>query len=200
MQVEIYDERELDPETLKQEPDHEALELIEELGLTRQVNTSGSRLAYPIPSADQGFVMSALFPTATLLDVYDAGAIPLRVLKEIRSYRAENPDHLLVVRHSPPAEVKDPVLLAYTKRHDSNREYYARSEGWPDFRMVARWGDALESWNKLLIKAKEIATENFRQAVINMQAECDTALAKIKRGALVRRPVIPQTLQLDELR
>lgn len=191
MQVEIYDERELDPKTLTQEADHEALALIEELGLTRQVNDSGARLAYPQPTAEQGFVLDVLFPKATKLDQYDAGAIPLRVLKEIRSYRAENPDHLLVVRHCPPAEVSDPVLVAYTKRQEPHRDMYALGAlgrvTWPDFRLVARWGDALESWDKLCAKASTVATATLSDKLDGIVAECEVMRSRIAKGMRLRQ-------------
>lgn len=201
MQVEIYDERELDPATLQQEPDHEALALIEELGLTRQTNDSGARIAYPVPTADQGFVMETLFAKATKLELYDAGCIPLRVLKEIRSYRAENPDHLLVVRHCTPAEVKDPVLLAFTETSEPKyRDYHALAESpqWPNFRLIARWGDALESWDKLMVKASELATAAYDEALVSIMGRIDAERAKLARGFKVRQVRRPQLWGADQ--
>lgn len=152
-QVEIYDERELDPNTLKPEADAEAVALIEELGLDAQKHEDGQRIAYPVPTADQVFIIQVLFPQMTHLKSYDAGSIPLRVLKEIRSYKAENPNHRLIVLHSTPAQVKDPFLMAYCGSY----EWEATQKGIiPKLRMIARWGDALEPWPELMNKAKTI--------------------------------------------
>lgn len=54
MQVEIMDERELDPITLKLEAEPEALALIQELGLKLQVDKDNSvaRMGYPSPTKD----------------------------------------------------------------------------------------------------------------------------------------------------
>lgn len=154
MDVEIYDERELDSSTFKPECDTEALQLIEELGLTQQKGENGKRLAYPQPTADQGFIIGALFTQATKLENYSAGSIPLRILKEIRSYKAENPGHLLLVRHCAPAQVKDPILLAFTGGYTW---MWDQSATWTDFRLVARWGDALDSWENLMVQAQKVA-------------------------------------------
>lgn len=177
MQVEIYDERELDTSTLATEPDAEALAIIDELGLTNQKTGSGARLNYPKPTEDQSFVMSVLFSEKTKLEAYDAGGIPLRVLKEIRNYRAENPTHRLYVLHAPPAQVKDPVLIACDGQHE-----------WQDgprmCRLIARWGDGLESWDKLMGKATKRFTASYDGACAGIIAQLEVIRASIKAGVL----------------
>lgn len=160
MAVEIYDERELNPETLTNEPDAEALQLIEELGLKAQKNDDGRRIAYPNPTADQMFVISILFPARTPLDRYDAGAIPLRVLKEIRYYKSENPTHQLYVCHAPPAAVKDPILMAYTGQYGFEWDGDTSKR-----RLIARWGDGLAPWSELLQSAKKIAADRAEETL-----------------------------------
>lgn len=159
--IEIYDERELCPETLKPEPDAEAMALIQELGLAAQRSTDGARIAYPNPTADQMLVLMSLFSAATKLEEYDAGCIPLRMLKEIRSYKAENPTHTLYIRHSPPAQVRDPVLLAYTGIH---AWMWDKDEG-KNTRLIARWGDALEPWGDLLNRAQTLLAKRATAAL-----------------------------------
>lgn len=188
MQVEVYDEREIEPTTLKREDDAEAVALIEELGLTRQLHDSGNRICYPAPNVEQAFAMEMLFPAATYVQDYDAGGLPLRVLKEIRSYRAENPDHLLVVRHAAPAILKDPVLLAYTGKPANSIDYYAKAQvpEWPKFRMIARWGDALASWADLATEAAKIATAQMNEELLDIIAQCEARRAAIAKGWLAR--------------
>lgn len=160
MQVEIYDERETQSDTLEREPDTEALALIEELGLQAQKHESGQRLTHPVPTAEQAFILDMLFPERTKLEDYDAGGIPLRVLKEIRSYRAEHPGVVLVVCHAPPVQVKDPVLLAYHGEYQWMATHLlGKVSGKMTHRMVARWGDALESWEALSTRAQQAAAD-----------------------------------------
>lgn len=164
IEVEIYDEREIDSGTLEKEADAEALALIEELGLNAQKHESGARIAYPQPTADQGFIIGVLFPQATELSRYDAGCIPLRVLKEIRSYRAENSDHVLFIRHSAPAQVKDPILMACTKSQYASW-MMSHNDQWENMRMIARWGDALEPWSELMGMARAVMAERAASAL-----------------------------------
>jgi hypothetical protein len=178
MTVEIYDERELCPETLAIEPDDEALAIIAEMGLTRQVEESGARVAYPKPTADQGFVIATLFPTSTPLHRYDAGAIPLRVLKEVRSYTTENPTHRLIVRHCPPAQVKDPIILACTGQYTWQDE----QNNWDDKRMIARWGDGLESWDALLTRAQHVMAKNAADVLDNIVARATVVRDMLRSG------------------
>lgn len=178
MAIEIYDEREICPETLAREPDAEALALIEELGLKRQVEDSGARVCYPKPTQDQAFVIANLFPTCTRLEDYDAGMIPLRVLKEIRSYRAEHPGHRLIVRHSPPAQVKDPILLACTGQY----HWMDEQNNMDDKRLVARWGDGLESWDVLLARAEQMMARKAADALEKILAKATTLRDLLRSG------------------
>lgn len=193
MAIEIYDERELCPETLSAEPDAEALALINELGLKRQVEDSGARVAYPRPTVDQAFIIATLFPTATRLEDYDAGAIPLRVLKEIRSYRAENPTHRLIVRHSPPAQLKDPILLACTGTHTWRDDTNEMS----DKRLVARWGDGLESWDALMDRAQRSMAKTAADALESIIAKAQTVRDLLRSGQVGVRQ-IPKLTDMPE--
>jgi hypothetical protein len=184
--VEIYDERELCPETLTVEPDAEAQALIDELGLKRQVEESGGRVAYPKPTVDQAFIIAILFPTATRLDNYDAGAIPLRVLKEIRSYRAENPTHRLIICHSSPAQVKDPILLACTGPYHWTDDQAGNMD---DKRLVARWGDGLESWDALMERAQRVMAKGATDALENIIAKAQTVRDLLRSGQVGVRQI-----------
>lgn len=182
MQVEVYDERELDHVTLAPEVDAEALALIAELGLGKQVNESGARVAFPTPTADQGFAIETIFAEATLLNDYDAGCIPLRVLKEIKKYRGENPSHPLVIRHTPPSKIKDPVLLAYVGSSGHPYHITAQRPEWAHFRIIARWGDALDSWASLIGKATEIATQERIETLRGMAGKIANEIKRLAEG------------------
>lgn len=192
MLTEIFDERELDTTTLTTEPDDEAIALIQELGLNRQIE-SGARVCYPKPTADQALVMQYLFPAATKLDDYDAGMIPLRILKEIRSYKAEHPTHRLIIRHSPPAQVKDPILLACI---GDNSWSDTAVDMFDNKRMIARWGDALESWDTLLERAERMLSKVAENALSREIAKLTMLRDAVRSGQTIRR--VPQVINMPD--
>lgn len=167
MLTEIFDERELDSETLKPEADEEAMALIASLGL--RTHSTGERIAYPKPTKEQATVIRILFPTMTKLADYDAGIIPLRVLKEIRSYRAEHPAHHLYIAHDTPVVVADPVLIAIEGYEWNTFD----SNAW---RLIARWGTALDSWEKLY----SLAIAKQHKAIV---ATLEDVLSRYKASA-----------------
>ncbi len=155
MQVEIFDMLELD-ENLNYEPDAESVALIEELGLSGQkemVNDEGKREPYQKLTADQAMIFSTLFPSFCKIDEYSEGPIPYRVLKEAKQAR----EHFkyLYVLYDTPAEIKDPVLVGcnqemYLYSHNNIEGVYSKSS------LIARWGDALESFDVLKERALAI--------------------------------------------
>lgn len=186
MTIEIYDERELDAVTLTTEPDTEALDLIHELGLKRQLNENGSRVAYPSLTEDQILIIRTLFSQATRLEDYDAGAIPLRVLKEIRSYKAENPSHRLVICHAPPAQIKDPILLSCSSPYsyvDTSMDTFDGK------RLIARWGDGLEAWDVLLARAQAIMRTKAEKAIGQMISKLTMLRQQVVAGDVDLRTI-----------
>lgn len=182
--VEIYDERETSIDG--PEPDEEALALIEELGLTAQVE-DGGRITYPEPTEAQAMVLMALFPTVTRVDRYDAGAIPLRVLKEIRSFRSEHHGTDLYVCHQPPAKIDDPVLVSYSGTlYGSDTESLFRFGG--KVRLVARWGDALRPWAELYDDAMQVVGKRLDDMAEKIMSIAD----RVRKGrvAVSRMPEI----------
>jgi hypothetical protein len=166
--IEIFDEREMLAEAAPAEEG--ALALIQELGL--KTMPDGERIAYPLPNKQQWFVIQMLFPERTKIKDYDAGGIPLRVLKEIRSYKAEYPKHILVVCHQAQAIVKDPILLAYTGNYEWGATQTSTASN--EYRLIARWGDALDDWGQLAKRATTIMRENIRN-------ECEKNTTRLKR-------------------
>lgn len=193
MQVEIYDERELDSESLTTEPTEEQLELINELGLKNQISDSGAPLIYPKVTENQSIIIKTLFSQCTELKNYDAGRIPLRVLKEIKYYKSEYPEHTLVIYHEPDLKIKDPVLLAYPSGLSSY--YYERLSNNPT--LIARWGTALESWDVLYEKAtKKLASTRMGQ-LLKIRSQVDTAIEAIKSGAVWTNTESPHLMNME---
>lgn len=193
MQTEVYDERELNSQTLEPEKDEEALAIISELGLAGQTSDENQtkRICYPQPTKDQAFVIMALFPKRTAIKDYSAGAIPLRVLKEMRSYLIENPTHQLFICHQAPAVVKDPVLLAYPGEFPHNNPDYIELVR---CRMIARWGDTLESWDNLMETAMRGYRESVKSALHKVIAQAETCLASLAGGMSIKTPSSPSTI------
>jgi hypothetical protein len=206
-QIEIFDQREVDG-GLNIECDAEALQIIEELGLRGQTNSNKTRVRYPSPNAEQIIVLEGLFPAATKVEEYAADCIPIRVLKEIRSYKAENPNHVLIIRHAAPAIMKDPVLLAYANESNRNYDWYARDRcangQWQDFRIIARWGDALDDWATLAKRATKALTEEYCKTLQQIVAQIEMQRAFFRAGGELNTarnmPTINGLSQLGERR
>lgn len=207
VQVEVFDEREIDSSTLMPEPTDEAVALLQELGLVNQLTVTvksevatTERITHPIPTDVQRMVMEALFPSATLLKDYIVGCIPLRVLKEIKAYKAEHPEHILVIRHIKANQMKDPILIAYTQPQHA---WYATQEipgsEWRNFRMIARWGDGLEDWNVLYKRATKVLSEGTLVALAEIIAQCQVAKTLIESGVMPKNSNKPSVSYVDSL-
>lgn len=170
MDVEIYNERELDSSLLP-ECDDESLDLISELGL--QTMESGAPISYPIVTKEQQMVIRTMFSSCKEISEYNAGRIPLRVLKEIKKYRDENPDHHLVIFYEPELVIEDPILLAFEP--GTSREYsWKMLHGNP--RLIARWGNALAPWADLFKAAARKKAEHVKRLLLRARSEIDASL------------------------
>lgn len=172
MQIETYEIEEVQGELGKMAADSEAIELCQKLGLSGQLEladpNTDTRFPYPRLTAVQEVVFKALFPQETTLEKFNSGIIPLRVLQVAAFCKDQPMIKRLVVWH--PQDVKkDPVLLG------SDSSY-----GGPYF-LLARWGDALQPFEKLqemalpIIKAsmKEKAAE-IRESLESFERRIDT--------------------------
>lgn len=149
MQVETYEIEEIKGEMGVMAADSESLELIQKLGLTGQMNFANgetvTRFPYPKMSPLQHKVFSLLFPEHDEISKYDGGIIPLRVL-QVAAYVKENPPakfNKICVWHTGVAK-EDPILVGHS------------AEWGGEFYLLARWGDALDSFEKLCEKAKKV--------------------------------------------
>lgn len=176
MNIELFDERETTVEG--QEPDDEALAIIKELGL--QTDDSGEHICHPCPNAQQWFVIQTVFSQRTKIADY-RGPIPLRVLKEARSYLYEHKDKELIICHQAMAMTKDPIMLAVRKGY-----YGWQSGSASDFNLIARWGDALEDWSELANKGAVA----LRKTLL---ATCETLIARLT----VLKAMVPTMILRD---
>lgn len=145
MLVETYEIEEINAsEASVMAADSAAMELVEKLGLKGQLKLSspetGTRFPYPRMSAVQKAVFETLFPTKTGLTNYDQGIIPLRVL-QVAAHCKDMPQTAhLQVWHAESIK-EDPILVGSPTPY-SSEEY-----------LLARWGDALPSFDEMKEKA-----------------------------------------------
>lgn len=179
MQVETFEALETDCEG-NVECDAEAVALIEKLGLGGQqklINrtesaggTTVTRNPYRVMTADENFVYKTLCPASCKIADYGDGPIPLRVL-QVAAHADEHFDSLLVWAATS-SVVKDPVLIGV-------RREVVPPRTWEEERLfiLARWGDVLEPFEKLLEKATAMFRKNYAHKASEL-------IAKFKAAAL----------------
>lgn len=177
MLVETYEQTEVSSMT----PDEceGGLALVKKLGLSKQdVFYAADRRAVPWLeiTPEQKMVYGLLCPVAQPLPEYDAGPVPVRVLEvaeralESGFFTAACP--LKVWRPESLSDIRlDPFLVGY--RQDKTLDW--RQFEYP----LARWGDALDTWDVMLKKAKEIA----RVKLLAVRAEIDRDIEALSNYA-----------------
>lgn len=170
MQIETYEQTEVTE--LGEEDREAALDLARELGLEGQVEVMGDGDA-PCPYAElteqQAKILDLLFPSKANVEDYKRGPIPLRVLQAVafcRGLRRDGEDYFdrLVVRYPRTESESDPVLLGRV-----GSTYY----------LIARWGDALESWAQLAARAAVLAIDKRRISLNEIAAQIQAKLAAL---------------------
>jgi hypothetical protein len=174
MQVETYEIEEVKGELGTMAADSEAIELCQKLGLTGQLSLTDekteTRFPYPKLSAVQSTVFHALFPQETKLEEFSSGIIPLRVL-QVAAFCKEQPLLKRLVIWHPEDIRKDPILLGRTAEYGG------------DYYLLARWGDALESFEKLQEKALPIIEAQMMEKAAGIRGELEVYERKIKHLA-----------------
>lgn len=164
MQIETYEIEEIkDSEASTMAADAEAMELIEKLELDGQKSLSNpetlTRFPYPRLTSKQEAVFTAMFPEQSNARSYNAGIIPLRVLQVIAYCQTCPQTKYLQIWHTRiPKE--DPILIGSPTQY-SNEKY-----------LLARWGDALPTFEELTAKALPMVKAKFA-------AEIEKGLAKL---------------------
>lgn len=169
MQIETYEVEEITGEMGIMAADAEAIDLCEKLGLVGQKQLANpdtaTRNPYREITAEERAVFEACFPNKTALENYSDGIIPLRVLQLVAHCKSENLFSKFEVWHPQRGQV-DPLLVATRT---------VRPAGWnwdrTDTFLLARWGDALESIDKLREKAKKILTVKWGNKLREARAE-----------------------------
>jgi len=183
MQVEIYDNRESnisESGEILTEDDRKCLELMEKLNLSEQIkfNTYG-RNPYDIVSLKQRIVVANLFPRHCLMNEY-AGFIPERVLYELET--ADKQFEKIYIAFAPPTTIVDPIVIGTNKEwHDFSAISSVHPMPVKSF-LIARWGDALDSWDSLYNKSVEVKTKEVVDALDKVQSELYLAYSKINSG------------------
>ena len=177
MKVEIFEIEEQDEATDCASIETDAVALIAELGLTGQskllVECDGAetRIPYARMSTAEEAVYQTLFPVATPLDTFEAGLIPVRVLRLIRDARLMFDE--LIVWHSRYSNA-DPILIG-TRKKSTGREQF----------MIARWGDSLDSFAVLEKAARAKLKAEYKGRAEEGLAKCEAALKSL--DALVEK-------------
>lgn len=177
MQIETYELEELKgSEATDMAADSEAIELIEKLGLEGQqkltVKETATRFPYPRLSASQAAVFGTMFPQKTYASQYSQGIIPLRVLQVISFCRQFPQTAHLNIWHA--ASVKEDPILVGSPGPYSSEEY-----------LLARWGDALPTFEELQAKALPLVVARFKVDLAKAKQKLDGFIASAEDLATV---------------
>jgi len=166
IEVETFEIEEMNEEQTPEEMDAEAIALVEAMELDGQksLHTAGpdgqqSRLPYPKMSTEEFAVYHALFPAEKKIEAYDAGIIPVRVLKLAQEAKEKHGYELMVwaARVFNP----DPVLVG-----KKNNAYY----------LLARWGTALVPYKQLLVEARAAIRKDLKMQATSVMARVKAIL------------------------
>lgn len=172
MLIEDYVVKEMDTEGMESDP--LAMEIIDRMNLANQLTSSG-RISFNTLTKDQQFVINNLFPSYTTVVDYKE-CIPLRILELYERYH-DDYEHW-IIRHVPPAEVIDPILIAYNGSEWTGKGSINSTEVY----LVARWGDALEAWSSLYDKAKVVWRQRMRTKLQIILSKVQTDIKLIEDG------------------
>lgn len=173
MEIEVFEEEEV--RQLTAEDVVECSELIERLSLTGQQKFyKGTEALKVCPyrriTVQEQFVYGTLLPSQTLLSLYDASPVPLRIL-QVAAHAKEVIDGYpeLVVYHQPNPKA-DPVLVARIGNQYSPDAIY----------LLARWGEALEEFSVLADRARQRWIEGAKGTLRRIETEVRSAIEHIE--------------------
>lgn len=166
MKIETYEIEEVKgSEASTLAADGEALILIEKLGLKGQQQLlssdgTGTRFCYPIMTKLEALVYGTCFPMKTELTAFAVEIIPIRVL-QVAAFCKDFPQTAWLEVWHPATSKVDPVLVG-RRSHYSGDNY-----------LLARWGNALDSFEVLTERARKIYAENAKLKVMKLQSELE---------------------------
>lgn len=180
MKVETFEQTEIVGSALETENAPEAFELIESMGLSGQrklMNKKESgemvRCPYRKMNVKELRVYETLFPEKCEIEAYSGGMIPLRVL-QVAAHAKSLGVYEKVQVWGERSKPTDPVLVGIMKT----------SEWAHDTHILARWGEALESFEVLFEKAKQVIISEYTQKATKSKLECERILACTEAYAL----------------
>lgn len=175
MQVETFEQTEVVGGKLEDENSPEALEIIESLGLQGQKKMTKeseggviTRCPYRTMNIKELRVYECLFPQKTEIQKYQASMIPLRVLQVAAHAKSLDLFDRIEV-WGEISKPRDPILVGIKKTDSWSHDNY----------ILARWGDALESFEVLFERAKAVTKEHFKAKAEKTRAECEIILASL---------------------
>lgn len=181
MQVETYEVEEIkSSDAATMAADSAAIELSKSLGLEGQLRLSDpqtdTRCPYQKMTALQKVVFESVFPKRTSVTDYDSGPIPLRVLQVLAHSKELPMFKRFEVWHPLDAKQPDPLLVAHTSDYDySDNTIF----------VLARWGDSLVPFEKLVEKAKAIWIASRKVKANKLLAEIKDKISEIEDEAEV---------------
>lgn len=167
--------------------DHEAIELIQSLGLKGQeklVNAGTvTRLPYRAMEAREALVYGALFDGRTKVEDYSAEAIPLRVLQVIAHAReTEMFNGGLIIWHPRTHVVRDPVLVGIKKVLSYPDQPQYSNLTTDVYFILARWGKALLPLEQLEAMATDLCRKARLSKLNEVAAKLRIALETTKES------------------
>jgi hypothetical protein len=177
MKVETYEVEEVTGELGQMAADSESLELIEKLGLEGQRSLANqetaTRFLYRKMSKAELKAFKLLFPVRVKLSEFKEGIVPLRVLQVAAFAKETAPAEMkagLYVWHCGSAK-EDPLLVGHTAEYGG------------EFYLLARWGDALETWDEMVAKAKKLWTVKAKMRLEAEKRKCEEDLKNMEQLA-----------------
>jgi len=166
MVIETYEIEGLDSEA--PEITDENRKMAEELGLTGQLGILGTNeepndaIPYRAMTDVEYCVYKAVMPMMTKVTEYKRDVMPIRILQVVAHALELDCFDEVQVWYPKLAEIKDPVLVGRVGENEwSDRTYY----------LMARWGEALESFEELSKLAAKI-----------LRTQYDTKVAEVRSG------------------
>lgn len=176
MQVETFEQTEETIEGKENASNEEAIKLIEEMGLVGQkekVVSGVVRCPYRQMAKTEERVYQTLYPEVTPIEKYDAGMIPLRVLQVASHAKALGLYDCIEVWGERTKPI-DPILVGRIGSSISPKERH----------ILARWGNALESFDVLYEKARIALAKKMKAKLESKISECQAKLPSVEAMAI----------------
>lgn len=176
VQVQTFEQTEVNAVGETEKLDAEAIELSERLGLTGQrslVSTGEVKTLCPyrVMTKEERVVYEMLCPEKQKVENYDKGPIPLRVLQVLAHAKELGIFTGFKVWHATIGD--DPILVAYKEEHSSATWF-----------LLARWGEVLEDFAVLGQRALAQWKPQVEARLREIQSQVTGHLATVQHRTL----------------